>query len=92
MATAEGSEAKTANHPTRRTAEAWLLDQLVQAVAAHERVLLGFDFPYGYPAGFARALDVTGWSGVWEYLDQQIHDDAKNRNNRFDVERHHRHR
>ena len=45
-------------------------DALRQFVAGGERVLVGFDFPYGYPAGFAAALDLTGppWLAVWRYL------------------------
>lgn len=33
VAAAEASESKTANHETRRKAEAWLIEQLVQAVS-----------------------------------------------------------
>src|SRR5271154_6806361 len=66
------ADLETKNHRTRRAAEAWLLDQLTAAVRADERVLVGLDFPYGYPAGFAAALGVDGepWKGVWTYLDR----------------------
>jgi hypothetical protein len=55
--------------------------------AVRERALVGFDFPYSYPAGFADALGLDGspWSAIWRYLDQRIEDDARNANNRFQV-------
>jgi precorrin-8X/cobalt-precorrin-8 methylmutase len=75
---------ETLNLRTRRQAEAWLHRQLVEAVRAGGRVLVGLDFPYGYPAGFAAALGVgDSWTGVWRYLAEQVQDDAQNRSNRF---------
>jgi precorrin-8X/cobalt-precorrin-8 methylmutase len=81
------TELLTANHRTRRAAEAWLLAQLTAAVRARERVLLGLDFPYGYPTGFPAALNVQGelWKGVWAYLDRHVRDDERNVSNRFEV-------
>jgi precorrin-8X/cobalt-precorrin-8 methylmutase len=85
--TAAGDEGvETLNLSTRRQAEAWLHRQLVGAVRAAHRVLVGLDFPYGYPAGFAAALGVgDSWRGVWGYLAEQVDDDARNRSNRFGV-------
>jgi precorrin-8X/cobalt-precorrin-8 methylmutase len=81
------TDVATKNHRTRRAAEAWLLDLLRTAVDAGERVLVGLDFPYGYPAGFAAMLGVAGepWRGVWAYLDRCIEDDERNVSNRFQV-------
>ena len=48
--------------------------------------LIGFDFPFGYPAGFAQRL--TGRaeaSAVWDWLEARIEDAPDNRNNRFQV-------
>ena len=42
----------------RVVAEDALAARIEAALAAGERLLIGFDFPFGYPAGFARA--VTG--------------------------------
>lgn len=56
--------------------------------AGRERVLVGFDFPYGYPRGFASAVGLRGhhpWRLVWDELSRRIEDDVKNRNNRFRV-------
>jgi precorrin-8X/cobalt-precorrin-8 methylmutase len=81
------ADLQTRNHFTRREVEAWLLDQLTAAVRAGERVLVGLDFPYGYPAGFAAALGLDGrpWEGIWRYLTSNITDDEYNRSNRFEV-------
>ena len=78
---------RTTNHRTRRAAEGWLLDYLTVAVRAGQRVLVGLDFPYGYPAGFAAALELQGepWRAVWTYLEGQIADNGHNVSNRFEV-------
>ncbi|MDA3858382.1 MAG: molybdopterin molybdenumtransferase MoeA, partial [Roseovarius sp.] len=52
---------------------------------AGRRLLIGFVFPFGFPAGFARAL--TGRAdpfAVWDWLEAQISDSPR-ANNRFDV-------
>lgn len=77
----------TAQHfPTRMVAEAWLLHHFTLARARGLRVLAGFDFAFGYPAGFASAL--TGQAdarAVWAWLADQITDTSSNQNNRFKV-------
>jgi hypothetical protein len=75
------------NPTTRRAAEALVGNLLADAVVAGERVLVGFDFPYAYPAGFATALGLEGpaWRAVWRLLSSLLRDEADNRNNRFDV-------
>src|SRR5271155_655726 len=79
-------EVETVNLSTRRQAEAWLKGQLVEAVRRGGRVLVGLDFPYGYPAGFAAALGVgASWIDVWRYLTDHVEDNARNRSNRFEV-------
>jgi len=79
--------ALTRNPRTRREAKGIVRGILGQAVAERRRVLVGFDFPYGYPAGFARALQLDGkaWEATWKYLADRIEDDAKNVNNRFQL-------
>jgi molybdopterin molybdotransferase len=70
-------------HRTR--AEVWLGDLLAAERAAGRRVLVGFDFPFGYPRGFAAAL--TGRPdpfALWDWLAERIVDEPK-RNNRFEV-------
>jgi precorrin-8X/cobalt-precorrin-8 methylmutase len=75
------------NPATRRQTKALLADWLAAARARGERVLVGFDFPFGYPAGFAAKLGLSGlpWRAVWDEIARLITDDEHNRNNRFDV-------
>lgn len=83
---AENGAVSAENLPTRRAAEHRLHALVSQAVAAGERVLIGADFAFGYPAGFAAHL--TGRAealAVWEWLANALTDDAQNRSNRFDV-------
>jgi len=78
----------TANPSTRGKAEEQLHNLLIEAVDHEERVLIGFDFPYGYPRGFATALGLEGppWSAIWRYLAGELDDSRQsNRNNRFEV-------
>jgi precorrin-8X/cobalt-precorrin-8 methylmutase len=75
------------NPPTRHAAKGQLADMLAGASANDERVLLGFDFPFGYPAGFAARLGLAGtpWRAVWQEIGALIEDHPDNRNNRFAV-------
>ena len=66
------------------------LDRLARLIAgeldAGRRVLVGFDFPFGYPAGVANHL--TGKASamaLWDWLAAQVEDAPNNANNRFDV-------
>jgi len=74
---------------TRHLAERHIRSRLQVHLTAQRRVFLGFDFPYGYPAGFAKALDLAGnqspWRQVWEEYTRLVKDDEKNDNNRFEV-------
>ncbi|MFL4470274.1 gephyrin-like molybdotransferase Glp [Tateyamaria armeniaca] len=75
-------------HRTRSDVIEALCAQFDEAIAQDERVLAGFDFPFGYPVGFARA--VTGRDdplALWADLAARIEDGADNANNRFDVAR-----
>ncbi|MFT7594651.1 MAG: molybdopterin molybdotransferase [Paracoccaceae bacterium] len=69
----------------RQLAEAWLGDMIAAELAAGRRICLGFDFPFGYPQGFAKA--VTGSNdplGLWDWFAERIEDAPKD-NNRFDL-------
>ncbi len=71
---------------TRAAAEAALVALLDAERAAGRRVLAGFDFALGYPAGFAARL--TGRAearAVWDWMAGAVTDGADNRNNRFAV-------
>ena len=79
----------TGNCPTRLSLAKELTARL-RGPLAGRRVLVGFDFPFGYPHGFAAALGHRGppekaWSAVWRMLREAARDDAENANNRFEV-------
>ncbi len=77
------------NAPTRALAAAHLADVIDTHIAAGARVLVGFDFAFGYPAGFARALRLRGtapaWRRTWAALARLVKDGDDNANNRFPV-------
>jgi len=50
------SAAESVNPPTRHEAMAILVDRLLAARTAGERVMLGFDFVFGYPQGAVAAI------------------------------------
>ena len=49
------------------------------------RILVGMDFPYGYPSGLAQRLGTRNWSGLWNEWHKRIYDKDNNSNNRFRV-------
>ena len=72
-------------HRNRQVAEAWLTDRIATEIAAGRRVLAGFDFPFGYPAGLATALvGAEDPLTLWRWFADRIEDGPK-ANNRFDV-------
>lgn len=81
---ADSGACAVANPPTRHRAMLDIASRLEAALAAGERVLLGFDFAFGYPAGAAETLCGTaGWAALWRVLAAEIDDDDANRSNRF---------
>lgn len=75
------------NPATRHSATALLRSWLQQLVGERRRVLVGFDFPLGYPRGLAERLDLAGapWRAMWDHLGLQLRDERDNANNRFAV-------
>jgi precorrin-8X/cobalt-precorrin-8 methylmutase len=78
------------NPPTRDAAILWLADRLSDLVARDRVTLAGFDFAFGYPAGFAARLRPDSaakggpaWRAVWNTLAATLSDRADNRNDRF---------
>lgn len=74
------------NPATRAQAATDLRALCEAALMAGERLLIGADFAFGYPAGFAPAL--TGQDdplAIWDWLSAHVQDDARNRSNRFHV-------
>lgn len=81
-----GHETVVAHEQTRSDAVAHLTRFLKREVDKERRVLVGFDFAFGYPSGFAQK--VTGEDSsikVWEWLSNKVEDDDRNGNNRFSV-------
>jgi hypothetical protein len=88
--------------PHSRTDAIRLIEPILQnVISSNQRVLLCFDFAYGFPVDFAAALQAaTGksdrelpWIAVWQYLSDHLKDDEgtaagakpSNRSNRFEV-------
>ncbi len=71
---------------SRIEAEARIAAMFRQEMEAGRRVLAAFDFPFGYPRGFARRI--TGSDDpllLWDWLAARIEDSERGANNRFDV-------
>lgn len=71
---------------SRREAEREIVQLIEAETAADRRLLCAFDFPFGYPQGFAR--QVTGSDdpfAVWDWFEAHIEDAQDGSNNRFDV-------
>ena len=69
----------------RAVAEVWVTARLAEELAAGRKVCIGFDFAFGYPDGFARA--VTGQPdplALWDWFEARVQDSPQ-ANNRFDL-------
>ena len=76
------------NLATRAEAEKKLAAILDDFKKRGEKALVGFDFPLGFPRGFADALKLAGdepWRAVWTQIDRMVKDKPDNTNNRFGV-------
>lgn len=83
--TRDGTGAEPEYIRNRMDAENRLATLIQNECAAGRRLLVGFDFPFGFPAGFAKALTGTADPfAVWEWLATRIEDSARS-NNRFEL-------
>lgn len=75
------------NPKTRKEAETLLTATLDDLRRHNSRVLLGFDFPLGYPTGTAEALTLKShdWKAMWDFLTAAVVDKKDNLNNRATV-------
>ncbi|MEM1160652.1 MAG: precorrin-8X methylmutase [Pseudomonadota bacterium] len=83
---APGTETTVRNVPTRMAARMHLHEICAKALAGGERLLIGFDFPFGYPAGVAK--HITGHAkalSLWRWIAARVRDHSDNANNRFEV-------
>ena len=85
--TVSGIELRASRNPrTRSAAMAEIELILLDALTRRERVMLGFDFVFGYPMGAAKALTgERGWRALWWRLAHLVEDGNDNRSNRFEV-------
>jgi hypothetical protein len=76
---------KASNPPTRAKALEELTDLLGRCLKRGDRVLMGVDFPMGFPAGAAEALKLKGepWRAIRDFLLKEMKDKPDNSNNRF---------
>ncbi|MFD1193093.1 molybdopterin-binding protein [Seohaeicola saemankumensis] len=72
------------NLPTRAQAETRLIALIEEALAAGERLLLGADFAFGYPQGFAATV-AGGPLHLWDWLADKHADTDRNESNYRDV-------
>lgn len=78
--------AQSSYHRSRASAEAAISQAIESALARQTRLLIGFDFPMGYPVGFAERLTGKPTArAVWAWLNAAIQDGPLNQNNRFQV-------
>ena len=71
---------------TRHCALQRLARLIAEELDSGRRLLVGFDFPFGYPEGVAAHL--TGEAralSLWDWLAKRINDQPDNKNNRFEV-------
>jgi len=81
---------KAVNIDTRLKARAFLEDMVAKLTRRGDRVLLGFDFSLGYPAGTAEALglDVAAqpaWAAMHAHLSKKLKDKPDNSNARYAI-------
>ncbi len=79
--------AETHNVATRAEGEALLNSLLAEHKKRGDRVLVGLDFNFGFPAGTAARLKLEGtpWRALWKFLAANVVDKADNTNNRYQV-------
>ena len=85
IGTTDRSGTTVANVPRRREAMRCIAGMIRDAVSAGERLLVGFDFGFGYAAGSRHLPGGGAWEAVWCWLGRHVHDDEDNRSNRFEV-------
>ncbi len=75
------------NPATRYGAKLYLAELVGEIAARDERAVVGFDFPFGYPTGFASRLGLGGkpWRALWDEIASLLHDREDNGNDRFAV-------
>jgi hypothetical protein len=78
----------SANPKTRLAARQFILEIAQKLIARGDKVLIGFDFALGYPAGTADALGLDtdakpAWQAIHEHLSAKVKEKEDNSNARF---------
>ncbi len=85
----KGEGQKETYWQTRKDCIDYIRKRLIYYTGKKKRVFIGFDFAYGYPAGYSRALGLKGktspWKKIWKELRRSITDQDNNQNNRFQI-------
>jgi hypothetical protein len=82
----DASGATSTYHRSRASAETAIEAAIDTALVGKTRLLIGFDFPMGYPSGFAARLTGKPTArAVWSWLNAAIQDGPNNQNNHFQV-------
>ncbi|MEM9738363.1 MAG: hypothetical protein AAF829_00710 [Pseudomonadota bacterium] len=80
---------RAVNPDTRLKARAFIHDMVTKLIKRGDKVLLGFDFSFGFPAGTADAMafgdDVAPWQAMFEYLSGKVREREDNSNARFAI-------
>ncbi len=82
----DGAVARIKYDRTRYAAVQNLIEFIAAELSAGRRMLVGFDFPFGYPVGVARHLAGRASAfALWAWLAARIKDTKNNANNRYAV-------
>ncbi|MEM0986969.1 MAG: hypothetical protein AAGJ32_12040 [Pseudomonadota bacterium] len=81
---------RAVNPDTRLKARVFIEDMVGKLTRRGDRVLLGFDFSFGYPAGTADALgldtrDTPPWKAIHDHLSAKVRERPDNSNARFAI-------
>ncbi len=82
------TQIKLMNYPTRTCVRKYLKGKMAEATENKKRLLIGFDFAFGYPASAYGDFKCKNWENLSRLINKKIMDDIdgnKNKNNRFDV-------
>jgi precorrin-8X/cobalt-precorrin-8 methylmutase len=84
----DGKKSRIVRNPANRYEAFMQIRQLLtELMRRNLKILLGFDFAYGYPAGFAGALNPMDptWRAVWKAFTETFKDSLTNANDRYQV-------
>ena len=80
------------NYPTREEAYNYLTGIMDKASKNKNRLLIGFDFAFGYPADAYdkfkckdKNVKCKNWEYLWTLISTRITDNHRNKNNRFEI-------